>query len=94
MLYMFHCTDKAGAAQVRADNRPAHLAYLEAHTDRLFAAGPLLADDGQGMAGSLLIVECADEADAKAFAANDPYAQAGLFESVEIRAWRRVYPKS
>ena len=36
----------------------------------------------------------ADEAAAKAFAANDPYAKAGLFETVEIRAWRRVYPKS
>lgn len=94
MLYMFHCTDKAGAAPVRADNRAAHLAYLEANADRIFVAGPLLSDDGQGMVGSLLIVECADEAAAKAFAADDPYAKAGLFQSVEIRAWRRVYPKA
>lgn len=94
MLYMFHCTDKAGAAQVRLDNRPAHLAYLEANVNRVFAAGPLLSDDGQGMVGSLLIVDCADEAAAKDFAANDPYARAGLFESVEIRAWRRVFPKA
>lgn len=94
MLYMFHCTDKAGAAQVRADNRAAHLAYLESHGDRIFVAGPLLSDDGQGMVGSLLIVECADEAAAKDFAANDPYAKAGLFQNVEIRAWRRVFPKA
>lgn len=94
MLYMFHCTDKAGASQVRADNRTAHLAYLESNADRIFVAGPLLSDDGQGMVGSLLIVDCADEAAAKAFADGDPYAKAGLFESVEIRAWRRVYPKA
>ena len=94
MLYMFHCTDRAGAARVRADNRAAHLAYLESQADRIFVAGPLLSDDGQGMVGSLLIVECADEAAAKDFAANDPYAKAGLFQNVEIRAWRRVFPKA
>jgi len=90
---MFHCTDKAGATQVRLDNRAAHLAYLESLGDRLFAAGPLLTDDGQGMVGSLLIVECADTAAAQDFAANDPYAKAGLFDNVTIRPWRRVFPK-
>lgn len=94
MLYMFHCTDKAGAAEIRGANRAAHLEYLEANAARLSAAGPLLSDDGQGMVGSLLIVECADAAEAQAFADNDPYAKAGLFQSVVIRPWRRVYPKA
>lgn len=94
MLFMFHCVDKAGAADVRAANRAEHLAYLEANADRLFAAGPLLSDDQGGMVGSLLIVECADFAAAQAFAAGDPYAKAGLFDSVTIRPWRRVYPKA
>lgn len=94
MLFMFHCTDKAGAADVRAGNRNAHLDYLEAHKDRIFAAGPLLGDDGNGMVGSLLVIECADKAAAEDFAANDPYAKAGLFEKVEIRPWRRVFPKA
>lgn len=93
MLFMFHCVDKAGAAEVRGANRAAHLEYLEANADRLFVAGPLLSDDGAGMVGSLLLVECADRAAAEAFAAADPYAKAGLFERVEIRPWRRVYPK-
>lgn len=94
MLYMFHCTDKAGAAEIRASNRAVHLEYLEAHAARLFAAGPLLSDDGTGMVGSLLIVDCVDAAEAQAFAANDPYAKAGLFDSVVIRPWRRVFPKA
>ena len=94
MLYMFHCTDKTGAAEIRASNRAAHLAYLEASGERLFAAGPLLSEDGQGMVGSLLIVDCADAAEASSFADNDPYAKAGLFESVTIRPWRRVFPKA
>ena len=94
MLFMFHCVDKAGAADIRAANRAEHLAYLEANADRIFVAGPLLSDDQSGMVGSLLIVECADAADAQDFAAGDPYAKAGLFDSVTIRPWRRVYPKA
>lgn len=94
MLYMFHCTDKPGSAEVRTGNRPTHLAYLESLGDRLVAAGPLLTEDGQGMVGSLLIVECPDGATAQEIAANDPYAKAGLFEKVEIRPWRRVFPKA
>lgn len=94
MLFMFHCVDKAGAADVRAANRTEHLAYLEANAANIFAAGPLLSDDQSGMVGSLLIVECADAAAAEAFADSDPYAKAGLFDSVTIRPWRRVYPKA
>lgn len=94
MLYMFHCVDKDGAAEVRTANRGDHIAYLESHADRLFAAGPLLSDDGAAMVGSLLVVECADRAAADAFAADDPYAKAGLFQSVTIRPWRRVFPKA
>ena len=41
------------------------------------------------MAGSLIIVEADDLAAAEAFNAADPYAKAGLFERVEIRAFRR-----
>lgn len=94
MLFMFHCTDKADAVGVRAANRDAHLAYLAGHEDRIFAAGPLLSDDGAAMVGSLLIVDFEDRAAAAAFAENDPYAKAGLFETVAIRPWRRVFPKA
>ena len=45
------------------------------------------------MVGSLLILDLADQAAADAFAAGDPYARAGLFESVTIHPWRKVLPK-
>jgi uncharacterized protein YciI len=41
--------------------------------------------------GSMLVVEAADRAEAEAFAAADPYAKAGLFESVVIRPFRAVF---
>ena len=93
MLFALLCTDKAGAADIRAANRATHLEYLAAHEDRIVVAGPLLSDDGAGMVGSLLILDFADKAEAETFAANDPYAKAGLFERVDIRPWRKVYPK-
>jgi uncharacterized protein YciI len=93
MLYAFYCSDKPEAAGVRAANRDAHLAFLGGLGDRLFVAGPLLSDDGSAMVGSLLIIECDDLAAARALAARDPYAQAGLFSSVVIKPWRKTLPK-
>ena len=80
MLFVFFCTDKAGRLAVRQENRTAHLAYLDQYGDKLFLAGPTLADDGTTMNGSLIVMDLADLAEAKAFAAGDPYAKAGLFE--------------
>ena len=82
------CTDKPGALQIRLDTRSEHLAYLE-QTGVVEQAGPFLNEAGD-MCGSLLILEVADLAAAQAWADNDPYAKAGLFESVSIQAWKRV----
>ena len=93
MLYVIFCTDKADHAHVRAATRPDHLDYLDGFEDRLVTAGPTLTDDGQGMNGGLLVVVFPDRQAADDFARNDPYAKAGLFESVVIRPWKQVYPK-
>jgi uncharacterized protein YciI len=53
-------------------------------------AGPFLADDGETMIGTLLILDVASRADAEAFATNDPYHKAGLFESVEVLPWKHL----
>ena len=91
MHFIIHCTDKPGNAQVRADNRPDHVEFLKAHRGNIFTAGPTLDDDGEGMNGSLLIVDFPDRAAADTFAASDPYAKAGLFESVVIKPWKMVF---
>ena len=88
MLYALICTDKPNSSAVRAEARPRHLAYIEAHKADVKVAGPFTSEDGASMVGSLIIIEAADLAAARAFAANDPYALAGLFSSVEIKPWR------
>ena len=92
MHFAIYCLDKAEGGPVRAENRPAHLDYLNRHLDRILVAGPLLDGAGAAPVGSLLIMEFDDLAAAEAFAAGDPYARAGLFESVTIKPWRKVLP--
>ncbi|MEW9920494.1 YciI family protein [Marimonas sp. MJW-29] len=88
MLVALVARDKSGALSIRQENRPAHLEYLKS-TDLVAQAGPLLDADGS-MIGSLIILDVADMAQAKDWAANDPYAKAGLFESVTLTHWNRV----
>ncbi len=88
MFFALICHDKPGALALRLDNRADHLAYIDA-TGVVAQAGPLL-DDAGGMIGSLVILDVADRAAAQAWAAADPYAQAGLFDRVDIVGWKRV----
>jgi uncharacterized protein YciI len=92
MNFVLYCVDKAGHGHVRTENRPAHVDYLKSNLDRLMLAGPMTSDDGTTMLGSVLIIEAADRAAAEAFGAGDPYAKAGLFESVTIKAFKKVLP--
>jgi uncharacterized protein len=92
MLFAFVCKDKPGHLQVRMDTRPAHLEYLNKLNAEgaLKMAGPFL--DGDGKPCGTLAIFDADSMDAaKAIADADPYAKAGLFESVEIKPFNWVF---
>ena len=91
MHFMIYCQDKAGQSDLRTANRPAHVEYLKANADRIVVAGPLTSEDGAAMLGSLLIMSFDSRDDAEAFAAEDPYNKAGLFASVTIRPWKKVF---
>ncbi|KRS16881.1 YciI family protein [Roseovarius indicus] len=88
MLIALIARDKPGALEIRTENREKHLAYLK-ETGVVSQAGPLLGDDGN-MCGSLVILDVEDMAAAEAWAENDPYAKAGLFETVELIPWKKV----
>lgn len=82
------CHDKPDHLHIRQENRAAHLAYL-AETGVVEMAGPFLNEAGQ-MIGSLLVLTVETLSQAQDWAANDPYARAGLFDSVTIREWKKV----
>ena len=93
MYFSIVGTDKPGRGALRAKTRPAHADYLKPHVGRMLAAGPLLDDSGNPI-GSLLIVDFPDRAAAEEFITNDPYTRAGLFESVVVRAWKKILPEA
>ncbi|MFD2236483.1 YciI-like protein [Aureimonas populi] len=86
MLYALLCEDRPDAGTLRPDTRPAHLDYLASLGAALRFAGPFLDEAGKPT-GSLVVVDAADEAAARAIAQADPYAGAGLFSSVTVRRW-------
>ncbi len=87
MLFVLLCTDKPGSLDLRLNVRSDHLAYLSSLNSKLKAAGPFL-DEAGNPCGSLVIIEAANRVEAEAMAAQDPYAIAGLFASVEIKPWK------
>lgn len=87
MLIALIARDKPGALEIRKANRDAHLAYI-AETGVVAQAGPLI--ENGDMAGSLVILDVADMAAAETWAANDPYAKAGLFAQVDLIEWKKV----
>ncbi len=89
MPHILICKDKPGQLALRQANRDAHLAYATESGVVAFG-GPLL-DAAGGMIGSMLVLDVEDRSDAESFAAGDPYAQAGLFETVEISGFRKVF---
>jgi uncharacterized protein len=91
-MFVVHCKDKPNALQIRLDTRERHLAYLKANLDVLTMAGPVLDEAGQSPVGSVLVVNVADRAALDAFLAGDPYAQAGLFDSVTVLPFRKALP--
>jgi uncharacterized protein YciI len=88
-LFVLTCIDKPNALPLRMATREAHFAYAR-EKGGIRLGGPFL-DDAGDMAGSLIILEADDLAAAKAFNAGDPYTQAGLFQSVDVRPWKATF---
>jgi uncharacterized protein len=88
MRFALICLDRPNALQTRVETREAHLEHIRA-TGVVEQAGPFIDAAGQ-MCGSLIILGVGTRAEADAWAAADPYAKAGLFQSVMIQEWKKV----
>lgn len=99
MLYAIWAADAPESIEKREATRPEHPAYVRELGDqgRLVLAGPLPAIDSPdpgpaGMMGSLIVAEFNRLADAEAWVAGDPYSKAGVFETVSIKPFVKVFP--
>ncbi len=86
--------DGPRGAELRKQTRPAHLAGLEPLADagRIRFAGPMLDPAGTPV-GSVIILEAADLASARAIAVRDAYATQGVFERWEVFETKVVFPR-
>ena len=96
MWYMIYGVDHAETTDKRSLARPAHLARLQALRDagRLLLAGPLPDATEPGtprMVGSLILADFASLDEARAWAADDPYAHAGVYRDIHIHPWKGVF---
>ncbi|MDH2431608.1 YciI family protein [Pokkaliibacter sp. MBI-7] len=98
MLYMIVGKDVENSLERRLEVRPQHLARLEAlkEAGRLVLAGPNpaidSADPGQaGFSGSLIVAEFDSLQSAQEWASADPYQAAGVYASVEVKPFKKVF---
>jgi uncharacterized protein YciI len=89
MLFAIIGHDGPDGARLRPQVRQAHLDNLRplVESGKVVLAGPFT--DGSG---SLIVVEMDGETQALAFAHSDPYVTQGVFERVEVKPFRKVFP--
>jgi uncharacterized protein len=95
MLFSIFAYDVENSLALRMQARPAHIARLEAldAQGHLVLAGPNPNLDGEGFSGSLIVAEFASFEAADQWANEDPYLIAGVYEKVEVKPFKQVFPK-
>ena len=99
MWYMIYSIDVENSLPMRKEARPAHIARLETlkQEARLLSAGPLPAVDSEepgeaGFTGSLVIAKFDSLEEARSWAANDPYIEAGIYKESIVKPFKPVLP--
>lgn len=98
MYYVIFAQDKPNTLAQRLAVRDKHLARLTQlqAEDRLLVAGPNPAIDDEnpgeaGFTGSTVIAKFANLEDAKRWASQDPYIEAGVYADVMVKPFKRVF---
>jgi uncharacterized protein YciI len=97
--YAILSEDVEDSLPLRAGARAAHLARFDEliAQGRVLVGGPHPAIDAMepgaaGFSGSLVIAEFPSLQDAEAWAAADPYVEAGVYRSSIVKPFKRVLP--
>jgi len=100
MFYAIVGQDVPDSLNQRLATRPAHVNRLQAlqQAGRLLLAGPFPDIDGNdpgsaGFSGSLIVAEFDSLTDAQAWADADPYVAAGVYASVSVKPFKKVFPQ-
>jgi len=99
MFYAIVGQDVSDSLDKRLSVRPAHLDRLHTlqQAGRLLLAGPFPAIDSNdpgpaGFSGSLIVAEFDSLTAAQAWADTDPYVAAGVYSTVSVKPFKKVFP--
>lgn len=99
MLYAIISQDVENSLEKRLSVRPAHVERLQVLKEQghLILAGPHPAIDNNepgpaGFTGSLIVAEFDSVEAAQAWADDDPYIKAGVYDSVIVKPFKKVLP--
>lgn len=98
MWYVIFSQDVENSLEKRLEVRAKHLARLQTLQDegRLLTAGPMPAIDSEnpaeaGFTGSTVIAQFDSLQDAQGWADADPYIEAGVYQSVIVKPFKKVF---
>ncbi|WP_262296982.1 YciI family protein [Microvirga sesbaniae] len=89
MYWLMICRHRGDAAALREQHREAHRQHVATGGGglaRVLIGSALTEDDGETPHGNFGVLEAPSREAARAFAESDPYALAGIVESIEITA--------
>jgi len=99
MYYLIYSEDVENSLSLRMTVREQHLARLSElqQQGRLLVAGPCPAIDSEnpgdaGFTGSLIIAQFNNLIDAQSWADQDPYIDAGVYQKVTVKPYKKVLP--
>lgn len=97
--YVILADDVENSLALRQQTRPDHLARLKELEDagRVLLGGPCPAIDSEdpgpaGFSGSLIVAQFESLTEATSWAEQDPYALAGVYRSVMVKPFLKVFP--
>lgn len=100
MYYAIIGTDVTESLDRRLSVRQEHLTRLEQlqNEGRLLTAGPFPGIDSEdpgpaGFTGSLIVAEFKSLSAAQQWANNDPYIEAGVYATVSVKPYKKVFPQ-
>ena len=91
MTYLVETTEHAGTGDRRAELRPAHLRYLDAHKHLLRTAAAKMDEASGTPVGSIYVLDVETRAEAEAWLADEPFAQAGIIAETQVLPLRVAF---
>ena len=87
MEYFFYCRGRPGTEALLEELAEAHWSFMDGYAEAMIARGPTLTPDRTTWTGSMHMVDLPDAQAARAFAFQEPFYKAGVYDQVLVRRW-------